>query len=240
VVARAAPDREELPAMKVMLFGATGMIGQGVLRECLLDPEVERVLVIGRSATGRTHDKLTERLLPDLFDLSAIAPQLVGYDACFFCLGVSSAGMSEADYRRLTYDLTVSAATLLSKQNLHMTFVYVSGTGTDSTEKGGSMWARVKGATENALLRLPFRAAYMFRPGLIRPMHGEVSKTRVYRIGYIVLGPILALLARLFPRLVTTTERIGRAMLAVAKRGAPRPLLEHADINAIGRDPQPS
>jgi uncharacterized protein YbjT (DUF2867 family) len=226
--------------MKVILFGATGMIGQGVLRECLLDPDVQRVLVIGRRTTGRTHDKLTERVVPDLFNLSAIAPELVGFDACFFCLGVSSAGMSEGDYRRLTYDLTVSAATLLSKQNLHMTFVYVSGTGTDSTEKGGSMWARVKGATENALLRLPFRAAYMFRPGIIQPMNGEVSKTRFYRIAYLLLGPIVSLLAKLFPRLVTNTERVGRAMLAVAKRGAPRPLIEHADINAIGREPRPS
>jgi uncharacterized protein YbjT (DUF2867 family) len=239
-VARAATHGEELPAVKVILFGASGMVGQGVLRECLLDPEVERVLVIGRSTTGRTHDKLTERLLPDLFNLSAITPELVGFDACFFCLGVSSAGMSEADYRRLTYDLTISAATLLVKQNLHMTFVYVSGTGTDSTEKGGSMWARVKGATENALLRLPFRAAYMFRPGIIQPMNGEVSKTRAYRIMYFFLAPLVWVLSKLFPRLVTTTERVGRAMLAVAKRGAPRPLIEHADINDIGRDPRPS
>jgi uncharacterized protein YbjT (DUF2867 family) len=218
----------------VIVFGASGMVGQGVLRECLLDPDVERVLVVGRSSTGRSHAKLTERLLPDLFDLSGIETELAGYDACFFCLGVSSAGMSEADYRRLTHDLTIAIAKVLSKRNLHMTFVYVSGAGTDATERGGSMWARVKGATENALLRLPFRAAYMFRPGLIQPRHGEVSKVRLYRIAYFVLAPLVSLLGWLFPRLVTTTERVGRAMLVVAKRGAPRPLIEQADINALG------
>jgi uncharacterized protein YbjT (DUF2867 family) len=225
--------------MKVILFGATGMVGQGVLRECLLDPEVERVLVIGRSTTGRTDPKLTERVVPDLFDLTALSAELTGWDACYFCLGVSAAGMSEADYRHLTYDLTVGAATLLSKQNPGMTFIYVSGASTDATEQGGMMWARVKGATENAILRLPFRAAYMFRPGLIQPMHGERSKTRAYRIAYFFLAPIVPILRWLFPRLVTTTERVGRAMLHVTKRGNAMPLVEHADINRLGQDATP-
>jgi uncharacterized protein YbjT (DUF2867 family) len=233
-VARVAAHRQELPAVKVILFGASGMVGQGTLRECLLDPDVERVLVIGRTSIGRTHAKLTERLVTDLFDLSALTPELSGWDACFFSLGVSAAGMTEAGYRRLTYDLTLSVATLLAKQNPNMTFVYVSGAGTDSTEKGKMMWARVKGATENALLKLPFRGAYMFRPGLIRPVHGERSKTRAYRIGYYLLAPIIPILTWLFPRAITTTERVGRAMLAVAKHGAPHPFIEQADINRIG------
>jgi len=228
-----------MAAMKVILFGASGMVGQGVLRECLLDLEVERVLVIGRSTIGRTHPKLTERIVPDLFDLATLAADLTGWDACYFCLGVSAAGMSEADYRHLTYDLTIGVATLLAKQNPGMTFIYVSGASTDSTEQGGMMWARVKGATENAILRLPFRAAYMFRPGLIQPMHGERSKTRAYRIAYFFLAPIIPILRWLFPRLATTTERVGRAMLHVTKRGNPMPLVEHADINRLGQDAAP-
>jgi len=161
---------------------------------------------------------------------------LRGYDACFFCLGVSSAGMAEADYRRLTYDLTMAAAETLAKLNPDMTFIYVSGMGTDSTEQGRSMWARVKGATENALLRLPFAAAYMFRPGVIQPMHGEKSKTRLYRVMYVLTGFVIPLL-RVFPKYVTTTERIGRAMIEVAKHGAPKKLLETQDINDLARKP---
>src|ERR1700722_9569703 len=153
--------------MRVILFGATGMIGQGVLRECLLDPGVEAVLSIGRRASGVTNAKLREIVHADLTDLSAIEGELGGYDACFFCLGISSAGMSEADYRRVTYDVTLAAAQAIQKRSPDLTFVYVSGTGTDSTEKGRTMWARVKGATENAILAMPFKASYMFRPGYI-------------------------------------------------------------------------
>jgi uncharacterized protein YbjT (DUF2867 family) len=221
--------------MKVVLFGATGMVGQGVLRECLLDSDVEKVLSIGRSETGQRHEKLREIIRGDLMDLSAVAGELSGYDACFFCLGVSSAGMAEADYRRMTYDLTVAAATLLVERNPQMTFIYVSGSGTDSSERGSVMWARVKGATENALLKLPFKAAYMFRPGLIEPMHGATSRTRLYRISYVVLAPLLPLARALLPNAVTTTERVGRAMLNAAKRGAPKPLLENRDINDLAR-----
>ena len=219
--------------MKVILFGATGMVGQGALRECLLDSQVETVLTVGRTATGQQSPKLRELVHGTLTDLAPIEDQLRGYDACFFCLGVASAGMSEADYRRVTYDLTVSVGRTLARLNPKMTFVYVSGAGTDSSEHGRSMWARVKGQTENALLRMPFKAAYMFRPGIIRPLHGIRSKTRSYRILYIVLGPFVLLAAVLAPNSITTTEKMGRAMIHAAERGAPKPLLGTRDINAL-------
>jgi len=219
--------------MDVVLFGASGMVGQGVLRECLLDPEVRRVLSIGRTAIGQQHPKLGEIVRANLFDYSDIESDLAGYDACFFCLGVSAAGMSEDDYRRVSYDITLAAATTLLKINPGMTFIYVSGTGTDSTERGRTMWARVKGATENALLRLPLKAAYMFRPAFIQPMHGETSKTRLYRVFYVIARPLMPLLKRFFPRYVTTTEQIGRAMIKVARSGAPKAILETEDINAL-------
>lgn len=209
------------------------MVGQGVLRECLLDPEVRSVLSVGRSATGRQHAKLRELVHKDLSDLSSIEPELSGLDACFFCLGVSSAGMTEEDYRRVTYDITLAAARTLARLNPGMTFVYVSGTGTDSTEHGRIMWARVKGETENALLRLPFKAAYMFRPGFIQPLHGIRSKTKLYRGFYAVSGPLFPVLRKLFPKVVTTTEQLGRAMLKVAKQGASKPVLETPDINGL-------
>ena len=207
------------------------MVGQGVLRECLLDPDVERVLSIGRSAAGQQNPKLRELLHQNLFDFSAVENELSGYDACFFCLGISSAGMSEADYRRVTYDMTMAAAQTLVKLNPGMTFIYVSGTGTDSTESGRSMWARVKGQTENALLRLPFKAAYMFRPGLIAPLHGVRSKTKLYRVLYAAAGPLPGLLHKWLPKYATTTEQVGRAMIKVAKQGWPKPVLETSDIN---------
>ena len=215
----------------VLIFGATGMVGQGVLRECLLDPDVELVVSGGRASTGRSDAKFREVLASDLFDLSPFQSQLSGLDACFFCLGVSSAGMSEADYSRITFDLTASVAKLLARLNPQMTFIYVSGAGTDSTERGRSMWARVKGRTENEILRMPFKASYMFRPALIQPMHGVRSKTASYRVFYALLWPVMPLLRRLFPGYVTTTEQVGRAMLAVAKRGFPKRILESRDIN---------
>jgi uncharacterized protein YbjT (DUF2867 family) len=219
--------------MRIALFGATGMVGQGVLRECLLDPEVERVVSIGRSRSGVQHEKLREIVRGDLLDLAPIESELKQLDACFFCLGVSSAGLSEAEYARVTYDFTLAAAQTLVRLNPAMTFIYVSGAGTDSSEQGRTMWARVKGKTENALLKLPFKAAYMFRPGIIRPMHGATSKTTAYRIFYVLTTPLLPLLVRLFPRHVTTTEQIGRAMLTAAKKGAPKQLLESKDINEL-------
>src|SRR6266446_1784402 len=212
------------------------MVGQGVLRECLLDPGVESVLVVGRSPTGHEHAKLNEIVRPDLFDLSAIEGELSGYDACFFCLGVSSAGMGEAEYRHLTYDLTLSVARSLAKASPGMTFLYVSGASTDSTESGRMMWARVKGQTENALLQMPFKAAYMFRPGYIQPLHGIRTKTKWYGAIYAMMGPLYPVWKLLFPKYVTTTECVGRAMLNVAMRGAPKSVLENQDINSICRD----
>jgi uncharacterized protein YbjT (DUF2867 family) len=217
--------------MKVLVFGASGMVGQGVLRECLLDPDVTEVLVVGRSPLGRTDPKLRELVHRDLYDLSDVADQLTGYDAAFFCLGVSSAGMSEADYRRVTYDLTLAVARVLAERNPQMTFIYVSGEGTDSTGAGRTMWARVKGQTENALLELPFQA-YMFRPGFIRPMHGERPKSRAYVIAYVLLRPLFPVAGRLLPNRSTTTERVGRAMLRVAKSGHSVRILPSTEINA--------
>jgi uncharacterized protein YbjT (DUF2867 family) len=219
--------------MKVVIFGSTGMVGQGVLIECLRDPGVEAVLCIGRNPVGRKDAKIRELLLPNPGDLSGVAGVIGGFDACFFCLGVSSAGMSEQKYRLLTFDLTLNAARTLAERNPPMTFIYVSGVGTDSTEHGRVMWARVKGATENALLRLPFKAAYMFRPGVIAPVHGVTSRTTLYRVLYTITGPLVPLLRRLFPNQVSTTERIGKAMLIAARGGAPKALLEPRDIEAL-------
>jgi len=219
--------------MRVLLFGATGMVGRGVLRECLLDPEVEDVLAVGRSVTGQHHPKLRELAHTDLADLASLETRLTGFDACFFCLGVSSAGMREADYRRITFDLTLAVAGVLARLNPAMTFIYVTGAGTDSRGRGRSMWARVKGETENALLRLPFKAAVMFRPAGIVPMHGITSKTTLYRAAYAVTRPFWPFLRAVFPHHVTTTEKIGLAMLSVAKHGAPKSILETRDINAL-------
>jgi uncharacterized protein YbjT (DUF2867 family) len=218
--------------MKVILFGATGMVGQGVLRECLLDPEIESILTIGRSATAQQHEKLHEIVLKDLANLSSVEGRLSGYDVCFFCLGISAVGMREDDYRRVTYDLTLSVARTLIKLNPAMTFIYVSGAGTDSTEHGRMMWARVKGKTENALLAMPFKAVYMFRPGYIQPMHGVRTKTKWYGVIYAVVAPLYPVLKTLFPGSVTTTEQLGRAMLTVVKTGDPKRVLETRDINA--------
>lgn len=216
--------------MRVLIFGTTGMVGQGVLRECLLDSDIEAVQTVGRSSTGTHHPKLREIVQPDMFHYSGIESELKGFDACFFCLGVSSAGMSEQQYENLTYTLTLAAAETLSRLNPAMTFVYVSGAGTDSSEKGRAMWARVKGKTENAILGLPFKAAYMFRPGIIQPVHGARSKTAAYRVGYALAKPVLPLLRRLFPRYILTTEEIGLAMIHVARQGAPKKILESWDI----------
>jgi uncharacterized protein YbjT (DUF2867 family) len=221
--------------MKVILFGATGMVGQGVLRECLLDPDVESVLVVGRSPTGQRHAKLRELLRDDFLDYSDVESQLAGFDACFFCLGVSSIGMDEERYRHLTYDITLAAARVLARLNPQMVLVYVSGRGTDSTEHGSLMWARVKGKTENEndLLKLPFKAAYMFRPAGIQPLHGIRSKTAWVQAIYVATSPLLALLNRVAPKYMTTTEQVGRAMIKVARDGFPKPVLESEDISSL-------
>jgi uncharacterized protein YbjT (DUF2867 family) len=219
--------------MNVLIFGATGMVGQGVLRECLLDPEVQLVQTVGRSSTGRQDPKLREITLQDLTSYTSVEAQLSGFDACFFCLGVSSSGMKEEQYERVTYGITMAAAETMSRLNPRMIFIYVSGAGTDSSEHGRIMWARVKGRTENALLRLPFKAAYMFRPGFIEPLNGVRSKTPAYRIGYALTAPLMPLLRRTLPNFILSTEQIGLAMLAVAKHGAPKQILESRDIRAV-------
>jgi uncharacterized protein YbjT (DUF2867 family) len=218
--------------VKVLIFGATGMVGQGVLRECLRDPDVTQVVTIGRTATGIQNAKLSEIIHSDMTNYAGLESQLAGFDACFFCLGVSSSGMSEADYTRVTYDFTLAAAETLSRVNPGMTFVYVSGTGTDASEKDRTMWARVKGRTENALLQLPL-SAYMFRPGFIQPMDGIQSKTTSYRVFYILLGPLMPVLRWALPNQILTTRDIGHAMLAVAKHGYDKRILETKDIRAV-------
>jgi uncharacterized protein YbjT (DUF2867 family) len=217
--------------MRVVLFGATGMVGQGVLRECLLDPAVASVVAVGRSPSGRRHSKLHEITHDDFLDFSRLEPQLTGLDACFFCLGVSSIGMDEARYRHLTYDITMAAATTLAKLNPGMVFTYVTGRGTDSSERGSLMWARVKGKTENDLLKLPFKAAYMFRPAGIQPLHGVRSKTGWVQAIYVATAPLLTILNRVAPQYMTTSEQLGRAMIKVARDGYPKPVLESQDIN---------
>ncbi len=219
--------------MGILLFGATGMIGQGVLRECLLDPRITEVRTLVRNPSGVPHPKLTEILHQDYFDYMAIEDQLTGFDTCCFCLGVSSAGLTEAAYRRMTHDVTLAAATTLCRLNPAMTFCYISGAGADSSEKGRIMWARVKGQTENALLRLPFKAVYLFRPGAIRPLHGITSRTPLYRILYRVLGPFLPLLKAISPDSLTTTEQLSRAMIRAGLEGAPKAVLEMRDINRL-------
>lgn len=221
--------------MNIMIFGATGMVGRGVLRECLQAADVARVTAVGRTPSGVTDPKLRDVLVRDLMDYRSVEAELSGFDACFFCLGVSSAGMSESQYTRITYDLTLAAAEVLARLNPQMTFVYVSGVGTDNTERGSIMWARVKGRTENALRRLPFKAVYLFRPGAIQAMHGERSKARASAVAYTLVGWLLPTLRALLPRQILTTESIGKAMLAVARRGAPQAVLEPGDIYDAAR-----
>ena len=219
--------------MNVLILGASGMLGQGVMRECLLDDGVARVVTLGRHATGNAHAKVREIVHADLFHLEPIEQALTGLDACFYCLGATAAGKSEAEYARINYDMTLAVAETLARLDPDMTFVYVSGMGTDSTERGRTMWARVKGRTENALLRLPFKAAYMLRPGIILPMHGIKSRTTLYRVFYSLMTPLYPALRSLFPRAITTTEHLGRVMLRLARSGYSKPVLESADIASL-------
>jgi uncharacterized protein YbjT (DUF2867 family) len=220
--------------MKILLFGATGMVGQGVLRECLQAADVESICAVGRSAIAAQSPRLQQITHADLFNLQDLSAQLAGFDACFFCLGVSSSGMKEADYERVTYQLTLAVAETLGRIAPGMTFIYVSGAGTDSTEKGRVMWARIKGHTENALLRLPLKS-FLFRPGFIAPMDGIQSRTPLYRITYKLLTPIMPLLQWALPSLVLSTREIGQSMLAVARHGYRKPILEISDIRATLR-----
>ena len=216
--------------MNVVIFGATGMVGRAALRESLLDPGVQRVVTVGRRATGHRHPKLRDVVHPDLLDLTSVEADLRGLDACFFCLGIASAGMSEAAYSEVTHDLAIAAAETLLRLNPGMTFLFISGTGADSTERGRVMWARVKGRTENALLRMPFKAVYVFRPSFIMPMHGIQSRTRLYRVFYRIVKPIAPLLKAAFPDRFTTTQRLGRGMLRVVRDGYPTRILESRDL----------
>jgi uncharacterized protein YbjT (DUF2867 family) len=219
--------------MRVILFGATGMVGAGALLECIADPRVRSVLSVVRRPGGIADPKLQEIVHDDFFNYAPLRSEFSGSDACIFCLGVSSAGLSEVKYRRQTYDLTLAAARAIAAGNTQLTFCYVSGAGTDSSERGRSMWARVKGETENALLALPFKSAFMFRPGFIQPLKGVRSKTPLYRAFYSVLGPVYPVLRWLAPGSVTTTVNLGRALIEVAAAGYSRRILYSDDINRI-------
>ena len=218
--------------MKAIIFGATGMVGEGVLHESLKHASVEEVLVVGRRSCNVKHQKLAEVIHYDFFDYSAIEERLRGFDACFFCLGVSSVGMSESDYTRTTYDLTMRAAGTLSRLNPGMTFCYVSGTGTDTTEKRRSMWAKVKGRTENQLMKLPFKAVYLFRPGFIKPTKGLRNAYALAR----VLGLLYPVWKVLIPRYVCTLEEVGLAMVRAAGEGYHKKILENAEIVQLAGD----
>jgi len=217
--------------IRAILFGATGMVGEGVLHEALKDDDVESILVVGRRPCGVIHPRLTELIHKDFFDYSTVEDRLRGYNACFFCLGVSSVGMAEGEYTRLTHDLTMQAAHTLAKLNPTMSFCYVSGAGTDGTEKGRSMWARVKGKTENDLAKLPFKAVYLFRPGYIKPTRGLKNTILFAKI----LEPLYPFLRLFLSKYVCTLEEVGLAMLRVVKEGYRQRILECRDISALGR-----
>jgi uncharacterized protein YbjT (DUF2867 family) len=212
--------------IKAIIFGATGMVGEGVLHQALKHRDVESVLVIGRRTCSVNHPKLKELIHKDFYNYSSIEEYLKGYNACYFCLGVSSVGMKEKDYTKITYDLTITAAKTLSELNKEMVFCYVSGTGTDSTEKGRVMWARVKGKTENDLIKLPFKSVYLFRPGFIKPISGLKHSYKISR----VLGLIYPLLKVSMPKYVCTLEDLGNSMIKIVSEGYSRPIIENGDI----------
>ncbi len=217
--------------LNVILTGATGMVGEGVMHECLLHPDVENILTVSRKPNGMMRPKLKEVIVPDFFDLSAIESELAGYNACFFCLGVSSIGMKEDDYRHLTYDLTMNFAKTVSKLNSDMTFCYISGKGTDSSEQGSLMWARVKGKTENDLMKLPFKKVYAFRPGFIKAMKGAKYTLKYYKY-FAWLYPILRLV---LPSGVCTLKDIGLAMIHITEQEYSKQVLEVNDIIAAAK-----
>ena len=218
--------------INAIITGTTGMVGEGVLYECLLHPDVESVLVINRTPCGIKHEKLKEIIHKNFLDLSSIEDQLKEYNACYFCAGISSMGKSEEQYKRITYDLTLNFANTLLRSNPDMTFCYVSGVGTDSTEKGRSMWARVKGKTENDLMKLQFKAAYMFRPGYIQPTKGLKNAYNAYKI----FVPFYPILKKLFPKYVTTLREIGLAMINVTLYGSDKKILECRDIVKLSKE----
>ncbi|MCC3153948.1 epimerase [Hymenobacter sp. BT770] len=215
--------------IKAILTGATGMVGEGVLLECLQDPDVEQVLVLTRKPTGRSHPKMKELQVADLQNLGPVENQLTGYNACFFCAGISSLGISKEEYERITHDLTLAVAQTLVRLNPDLTFCYVTGAGTDSSERGRSHWARVKGRTENALMHLPFRHAYMFRPGFMHPTAGQRNMPKAYRY----VGWLYPIIRRLAPSYASTLQELGQAMIAAVRTGYPKPVLEVRDIEAL-------
>jgi hypothetical protein len=216
--------------IKAIITGATSMVGEGVLLECPSHPEVDQVLVINRKPGGVSHPKLREIIHPDFFNLAPIASQLTGYNACFFCLGVSSVGMSQEEYRHITYDLTLSVARLLAGSNPELTFCYVTGAGTDSSERGRVAWARVKGATENALLRL-FHHGYMFRPGFMKPTPGQRNAKSYYQL----IGWLYPIGRALYPAGFCTLQEVGQAMINAVRKGYPKPILEVKDIVTLAK-----
>ncbi len=225
--------------MKVLVFGGSGMVGQGVIRECLQAADVELVQTVGRTPTGQQHPKLCELVHADLYDTTHIEDQLTDFDACFFSIGVTSTGMQEAPYTHLTYGLTLAVATTLVRLNPRMVFIYVSGVGADASGTSTSMWKRVRGKVENALLALPFRGVYIFRPGIIQPLDGIRSKTASYRLFYTLTAPLLSVMRKALPKLVLSTRQVGQAMLAAVRFGAQKRVLESGDIAALAGKVQP-
>lgn len=218
--------------IKVILFGSTGMIGKGVLLECIEDSRVESILLINRHPSNFNHKKINEIIHEDFSDFSSLIDVFTDYNTCFFCLGISSVGLSEHDYHRITYELTINVAKTLLKANKDITFFYISGAGTDSSEKGKMMWARVKGKTENALLAMSFKKVYMLRPGYIQPMKGIKSRTSLYNIIYFIFKPLYFIL-KLFKSIVTDTASLGKAIINVGINGYNKTIIESADINKL-------
>jgi nucleoside-diphosphate-sugar epimerase len=223
--------------LKVVLFGATGMVGHAVLHECLQNPDVAEVVSVARRGKGSSHPKYRELLHDDLFDLRPVAEQLRGFDACFYTVGVSSAGMTEADYTRTTFELTKAVVDVLLPLNPGMAIVFVSGRSTDSSEQGPVMWARIKGRAENLLLGMPFGSVTIIRLAGLVPAPGGSSSTPLYRFFYGAASAILPVLHKLFPRFVTTPEILGRAFIRAAQGKAPKKILESPDIHALGSAP---
>ncbi|MFA9390851.1 MAG: NAD-dependent epimerase/dehydratase family protein [Prolixibacteraceae bacterium] len=217
--------------LKVVITGSTGMVGRGVLLECLENEKVEKIVVVNRFSIEMEHPKLVEVIHADFFDLWTIEHYFDDADACFFCLGVSSSGISKENYIKVTHDLTLNFADSFIDVNPKSTFIYVSGEGTDSSEKKASHWARVKGKTENELLSMPFQQAFMFRPGFIKPVRGEKSRTYLYNVIYVLIRPLYPLLKLLIPNKITNTEKVGKAMINVVLKGFPTQILNTKAIN---------
>ncbi len=215
--------------IKAIITGATGMVGEGVLHVCLNHPDVEHILIINRKSSGVP--KLEEIIHTDFYNLSSIEDQLTGYNACFFCLGISSVGMKEADYFKVTYTLTMHVAETLSRHNPDMTFCYISGAGTDSTEKGRIMWARVKGKTENDLMKLPFREVFAFRPGFIKPIKGLKHVHSFYKY----INWLFPIGRKLYPGGFCSMQELALSMIYVAENGYPKKVLEGNDIISLAK-----